>query len=92
MRTHHLEIWPEYFLPVTTGDKTFELRRDDRGFAVGDVLVLEEFDPATKSHTGRRCCARVTYIKHGGTIGLADDHVIMAIDIHLVPSGIPSCV
>jgi hypothetical protein len=29
---HELKMWPEFFKHVWSGDKTFELRVDDRGF------------------------------------------------------------
>lgn len=44
MKTHDLKILPEYFEAVTSGMKTFELRKDDRGFATGDHVVLWEWD------------------------------------------------
>jgi len=42
---HELKVWPEYFEPVAGGWKRFELRKDDRGFKVGDAVVLKEWDP-----------------------------------------------
>lgn len=44
MTVHHLKIKPEYLEAVASGKKTFELRRDDRGFKVGDTLLLELVD------------------------------------------------
>lgn len=41
---HHLKILPEYFEAHRNGTKTDELRVDDRNYAVGDVLVLEEWE------------------------------------------------
>ena len=45
MTRHELKTWPQYFAAVRSGKKRFEIRRNDREFAVGDVLVLREFDP-----------------------------------------------
>jgi len=47
MTEHSLKCAPEYFQALWDGAKTAELRRDDRGFAVGDVVVLMEWDEAT---------------------------------------------
>lgn len=44
IQTHNLKTSPGYFEQVWQGLKTFEIRRDDRGFQRGDVVVLEEFD------------------------------------------------
>ena len=52
---HELKIWPQYFALVVNGSKTWELRKNDRPFAVGDTLLLKEFDPATGSFSGRHC-------------------------------------
>jgi len=49
---HHLKSWPQYFRPITEGRRTHELRRNDRGFKVGDFIVLEEFDPLKQEYTG----------------------------------------
>lgn len=45
MTEHLLNIWPEHFDAVASGQKTVELRKDDRGYAVGDALVLREWFP-----------------------------------------------
>ena len=44
-RTHHLKTWPEPFEATRAGLKMFEVRKDDRGFAVGDVVVLCKWVP-----------------------------------------------
>lgn len=38
---HKLKILPEYFEAVKSGSKTFEVRKDDRGFQAGDTLFLQ---------------------------------------------------
>lgn len=57
---HELKIAPEYFREVAFGNKTFEVRRDDRSYTVGDKLVLREY----KGHgfTGNEVRAMITYI------------------------------
>jgi len=50
MTTHELKVWPEFYGPLHTGDKLFELRYDDRYYKVGDGLVLREFAPCRACH------------------------------------------
>lgn len=38
-KEHALKILPEYFEDVVIGKKTFELRKNDRGFALGDRYI-----------------------------------------------------
>lgn len=39
---HELKLRREFFDYVRFGIKKFEIRKDDRGFNVGDTLVLKE--------------------------------------------------
>lgn len=93
MRTHELKTWPTYFEAILRGEKRFELRKNDRDFGVGDVLRLQEFDPGkTNAHewhkyTDREIWARVTYIKHGGEMGLEAGHCIMNFEVIEKPDG-----
>lgn len=64
-RTHKLKTWPEYFTALLTGAKTFEARKDDRGFEVGDRLALLEWMPSGEGYTGRRLDRTITYILRG---------------------------
>ena len=74
--THDLKILPSYFDAVLSGDKTFELRRFDRPYAVGDILHLREFRDGL--YTGRCADFEVTYILADSSFGLAG-YCIMAI-------------
>lgn len=43
--THHsLKTWPAMFEAVWRGDKTFEVRLDDRGYQKGDTVQLREWE------------------------------------------------
>jgi hypothetical protein len=44
-KTHELKTWPECFQAIKRGQKTFDIRENDRNFQVGDILVLREFKP-----------------------------------------------
>ena len=70
MSTHELKCWPEFFGPLNSGDKTAELRLNDRNFQVGDILILREWEPTTQVYSGNECRRRVTHVMHGvGTVG-----------------------
>lgn len=43
---HAVKAYPEYYNGLATGDKTFEVRKNDRPYAVGDILAVNEFIPA----------------------------------------------
>jgi hypothetical protein len=77
--THELKIWPGYFEEILKGNKTFELRENDRGFQTSDMLWLREFDPKTQAFTGRSLRKKVTYVLKGPAFGLASSFVIMSI-------------
>ncbi len=80
--THHLKTWPEPFAAVRSGFKRFELRKDDRGFKVGDELYLLEYDPKQERyHGGEPIRARVTYIARAPAFGLTDDMCVMSIEV-----------
>ena len=66
MTIHHLKVWPEYFSGLRDGTKTAEVRWNDRGFKVGDMLHLYEYIPGHGA-TGRwvtRTIGRVDDLAH----------------------------
>lgn len=73
MQTHELKTWPEPFEAVWDDRKPYEVRVNDRGFEVGDMLILQEFDPDTRTYLGRRIVAVVTYMTPAGVWGLPAD-------------------
>lgn len=58
--THDLKIRPEYFEAIVRGDKTFEVRFNDRNYQEHDILHLQEHDG--ENYTGRELSAEVTYL------------------------------
>ena len=50
MTTHYLKCWPIFFFEAASGMKTFEIRKNDRDFRVGDIIVLQYWDPLTKDY------------------------------------------
>lgn len=62
MTIHTIKSWPRFFEPICAGTRTHELRRNDRGYAVGDLADLHEFDPHAQTFTGRTARAEITSI------------------------------
>ena len=58
---HHLKCHPDSFELSSRGDKSYEIRFDDREFVVGDLIFLHEWaaDASTlreaEGYTGREC-------------------------------------
>lgn len=60
---HELKIPPRYFNPVHTGRKPFDVRRNDRAFSVGDIVILREYMNYSNQFTGRVTRKQITYIQ-----------------------------
>jgi Domain of unknown function (DUF3850) len=81
-KLHDLKSWPDYFSAVADGRKTFEVRKDDRDFIVGDYLRLREWDPQTKAYTGREVERKITYIFSGPFIPMSQGESQFAVIGH----------
>jgi hypothetical protein len=80
-QVHELKSWPVHFQPVADRVKTYEVRKNDRGFKVGDRLWLREWVPDPKiGYTGESLVAEVTHLlaQH---VGLTEGYVCMAITV-----------
>ena len=77
-RVHQLRLAGSYYDLVASKTKSFELRKNDRGYRVGDHLELMEFRDGR--NTGRMIKAEITYILEDYT-GLEDGYCIMAIAV-----------
>ncbi len=76
---HILKCEQDYFEAVWNREKTFELRRNDRGFQKGDTIILQELERGKITKTGREIECLVTYVlSHEG---LKEGWVCIAISI-----------
>ncbi|PWK03954.1 ASCH/PUA domain-containing protein [Tumebacillus permanentifrigoris] len=76
---HELKLVQPYFDAVASGQKTVEMRWDDRGYQVDDTLVLREYDPATDSYSGRTLERQVTHILRGEEWGVMNGYCALSI-------------
>jgi hypothetical protein len=85
---HKLKTWSRYWDAVAAGEKTFEVRRNDRAFQTGDILVLEKFDPDLRGYdfdygqTPPRVRAirkRITYLLQGGQFGIEPGYCVLGL-------------
>lgn len=60
-KVHELKILPGYFEAVFMGTKTFEIRKNDRDYKVGDMLILKEWNGR---YTGKKLARKVIYISN----------------------------
>ena len=79
MNTHVLKTWPPYFQDIVSGAKTFEVRKDDRNFQVGDKLVLTEWDPVKQDYTERGLGAEISYKLPGGQFGIEEGYCVLGL-------------
>lgn len=77
--THELKIYKKYLDAILNGEKMFEIRKDDRGFRVGDTLLLKEWDNI--KYSGRELKVVITYILHDNFIGISPGYVALGIKI-----------
>lgn len=75
---HALKQSTEYFGDVISGRKTFEVRRNDRPYKVGDLLALNEYDTKKQSYTGNSCLCYIDYILNDSEY-CKEGYVVMSI-------------
>lgn len=78
MTEHDLKVVPPLFDFVASGCKTFEVRRDDRGFQSGDTLLLREWTGPGDEYTGRWMRRVITYVlREGEQFGVMPGFVVL---------------
>lgn len=85
---HTLKTLPNYWDAVERGEKPFEVRRDDRGFQKGDILVLRRmrknmfgsaYEEDVSGHTYRDLRREITYVLTGGQFGIEPGFVVLGL-------------
>jgi len=78
MKRHDLKCVLEPFQAKWDKKKSWEFRKNDRDFQIGDELNEKEYNPETDSYSGREILEEVIWILPGGKFGVPDDCVIMS--------------
>ena len=87
MKLHELKIKHEYLVEVAIGVKTFELRKNDRDYQVGDLIHFVDIKDTKQSYKcdcdiyiDNNDLYKITYIlKNVEQYGLDKDYCILAI-------------
>lgn len=75
-KVHDVKLGTTFFDDVKTGRKTFELRKNDRGYKEGDTIVLHEYKDGTT--TGRTITKKIVYMLEDFA-GLEDGYCILGL-------------
>lgn len=75
-KVHDVKLGATFFDDVKTGRKTFELRKNDRGYKEGDTIVLHEYKNGAT--TGRTITKKIVYMLEDFT-GLEDGYCILGL-------------
>ena len=79
MKLHELKIKEDYFNAILRGDKTFELRKNDRDYKVGDLIHFVQVNGKEYSSYSRNLY-RIAYILQDvPQYGLDKDYCILGI-------------
>lgn len=82
-RIHELKTYPDPYWLIAQGYKTFEYRKNDRGYLASDLLHLREWNPELEAFTGFDSWYEVIYVLRGSdapeAYGIPKDHCIMSI-------------
>lgn len=63
-----IKSWPAFFSKMITGEKKHDMRdKSERTYAVGDRVLLQEYDPFGGGYTGRCALFEITYITSNDT-------------------------
>lgn len=80
---HVVKTWSQFFEPLRYGEKTAELRFNDRDYRRGDTMLHQEYDPERKRYVGRELTVHITAIIDAsseiGALALTAGWVVLSI-------------
>ena len=78
-KEHELKTDYLFFAAAWSGDKPFEIRKNDRDFHTGDILILLEY-PTPKNYAQRKIKAEISFmlVEFGG---LCEGYVAMGLKV-----------
>lgn len=79
MKTHKIKIFLNFCDDILYGDKTFEIRENDRGYQKGDRVVFQPYKPSDPfvKHPISEKVYEITYVLNGW--GLQNGYVVFGI-------------
>jgi ParB family chromosome partitioning protein len=81
VKIHNLRTHQWSYQDIVNGQKTFDIRKNDRGFGVGDYLLLKETREIDNEDTGNEALVSVGYLVERSGLGLKDGYCVMGIDL-----------
>ncbi len=85
-KLHELKIWSEPFAAIVAGAKRAEIRRDDRGFEAGDMILLREWilsnqDNSSKQgrYTGQTWKGIITHVLRDNSSGIQPGFAMLSV-------------
>lgn len=85
---HLIKTWEPFYTDILEGRKTFEFRKNDRGYKVGDILLLWRWPQA--GPIPETFPVQVVYlVENAPHFGLPDGYCVMGIE-KFAPPAAPS--
>mgnify|MGYP000173923804 CR=1 FL=1 len=79
-KRHQIKIDRALFQDLRLGRKTAEVRKDDRNYQVGDILIIYPFDKETGKPDGVDfVCREITHKLSGGQFGIEQGYCLLSI-------------
>lgn len=80
MKIHRVKCYERFFKLAEKGEKSFEVRRNDRDYRADDLIELNETQNA--EYTGRAALYRITFVltSEGFPDGIKDGYAVLEIE------------